>query len=98
VLYPLGLQRRRWLSPASRANKFVPNPSWGSASLHPRLYAFAALRGLMQLKSRNANTRIKPAINHISQHVRRNVRNADHQHATLHHAIVAFADTILNQQ
>ncbi len=27
-------------------SSFVPRRSWGSASLHPRLYAIAALRGL----------------------------------------------------
>jgi hypothetical protein len=40
------LTRDKELSPASRAHYFLLPRSWGSASLHPRLYAHAALRGL----------------------------------------------------
>src|SRR5882724_2670853 len=36
------------LSPTSRALPFALRRSWSSASLHPRLYAFAALRGLVK--------------------------------------------------
>jgi hypothetical protein len=34
------------LSPASQALYFLLQRAWGSAPLHPRLYAIAALRGL----------------------------------------------------
>ena len=40
------------LSPTSRAAAFYLLGSWGSArkaSLHPRLYAIAALRGLSEI-------------------------------------------------
>jgi len=36
------------LLPTSRALIFLLQISWGSASLHPRLYAVATLRGLKQ--------------------------------------------------
>ena len=36
------------LSAAPRALNNFHNVSWGSASLHPRLYAIASLRGLRQ--------------------------------------------------
>ena len=39
------------LSPAPRAlQMFLHGWSWGSAALHPRLYAVAALRGLRQIQ------------------------------------------------
>src|SRR5438094_1315926 len=44
------------LSPASRAVCFVSPRPWGSASLHPRLYAIAALRGL------NSRSPLQPSL------------------------------------
>jgi hypothetical protein len=41
------------LSPASRALSFCSPISWGSATLHPRLYAFSALRGLNEISFNN---------------------------------------------
>ena len=39
------------LSPVSRARFSLARESWGTASLHPRLYAIAALRGLISTTS-----------------------------------------------
>ncbi len=35
----------RMLSPVSRARAYMPALTWGSASLHPRLYAVARFAG-----------------------------------------------------
>src|SRR6266446_10506480 len=43
---PIALAVDKRLSTAPRALSFDANKSWGSAPLHPRLYAIAALRGL----------------------------------------------------
>ena len=42
----LPITNEKMLSPTSWALPHVLWGSWGSASLHPRLYAIAALRGL----------------------------------------------------
>jgi hypothetical protein len=40
------LRLSQWLSPAPRACAINPDRTWGSAALHPRLYADARIRGL----------------------------------------------------
>src|SRR5262247_2841102 len=40
------LRLGQWLSPAPRACAINPDRTWGSAALHPRLYAAARIRGL----------------------------------------------------
>src|SRR5438552_19046297 len=44
----LHFTNREWLSP-TLGSSFLLERSWGFASLHPRLYAIAALRGLSHL-------------------------------------------------
>src|SRR5215468_9003168 len=40
------LRLGQWLSPTSRACAINPDRTWGSATLHPRLYSAARIRGL----------------------------------------------------
>src|SRR5262249_48371285 len=40
------LRLGQWLSPTSRACAINPDRSWGSATLHSRLYSAARIRGL----------------------------------------------------
>jgi hypothetical protein len=70
-------------------------------------YFLATLRvGLLHFKleftthhlSLNSYPRIKPPVNRICQHICHDVSNANDQHATLNYAIVAFADSVLNQE
>src|SRR5262245_6699206 len=43
------LRLGQWLSPAPRACTINPDHTWGSATLHPRLYSAARIRGLRTL-------------------------------------------------
>src|SRR5678810_990166 len=46
----------------------------------------------------DSNPRVEPAIDHICEQVREDISHADHEHATLHDAIITLSNSILDEQ
>src|SRR6266545_5186230 len=54
------LRLGQWLSPASQACAINPDRTWGSATLHPRLYSAARIRGLRTRQNVGKDKGLKP--------------------------------------